>query len=97
MSIEYVRRGERVAFRSYTDGSGGVLLQLDTSLYFALNHVGALVWELIGSGNDLDGIVREVSARFEDANENLKRDVTEFISAMVDRGLVIIDDRSMAS
>lgn len=95
--MDILRRADRVAYRAYGDGSGGVLLQLDTSLYFGVNQVGALVWELIGSGNDLDGVISGVSAKLDEAPKELTTDVIEFISALADRGLVVRDDRSVAS
>ncbi|HJU81650.1 MAG TPA: PqqD family protein [Acidimicrobiia bacterium] len=92
MGFKYVRRGDRVAFRAYGDSSGGVLLDLETSLYFGVNAVGALVWELIGSGNEIATIVDEMYAKIDDPPEDLAEDVDQFLSELEERRLVVLDD-----
>ncbi|MGH8925090.1 MAG: PqqD family protein [Acidimicrobiia bacterium] len=92
MGFKYVHRVDRVAFRAYGDGSGGVLLNLETSLYFGVNAVGALVWELIGSGNEISRIVEEMQTKFEDPPTDLADDVDHFISELEGRNLVTLDD-----
>lgn len=92
MGIKYVRRGDRVAFRAYGDSSGGVLLDLETSLYFGVNAVGALVWELIGSGNEISRIVEEMHSKLEDPPRDLADDVDQFLAELEERRLVILDD-----
>ncbi|HJQ94456.1 MAG TPA: PqqD family protein [Acidimicrobiia bacterium] len=92
MGFKYVRRGNRVAFRAYGDKSGGVLLDLDTSLYFGVNSVGALVWELIGSGNEIARIVDEMHSKIDDPPEDLADDVDQFLAELEERRLVILDD-----
>jgi hypothetical protein len=91
MAIKFVRRGERIAFRAYGDGSGGVLLDLDTSLYFGVNGVGALVWELIGSGNDVTSIINEMRGRFEQTPVDLSDDVLQFLNELEERHLIRIE------
>ena len=94
MGIKYVQRADRVAFRAYGDRSGGVLLDLETSLYFGVNSVGALIWELIGSGTDVTQIVHEMQAKFEDIPPTLSDDVEEFINELSQRQLVILGEPS---
>jgi hypothetical protein len=97
MAFKFVRRGDRVAFRAYGDGSGGVLLDLDTSLYFGVNGVGALVWELIGSGNDVTSIIEEMRKRFENAPPDLSDDVHHFLSELGERHLIRMEDHPAVS
>ncbi|HJQ96538.1 MAG TPA: PqqD family protein [Acidimicrobiia bacterium] len=92
MGIKYVRRGDRVAFRAYGDSSGGVLLDLETSLYFGVNAVGALVWELIGSGNEISRIVEEMHSKIDDPPKDLADDVDQFLTELEERRLVFLDD-----
>lgn len=91
MPVKYVRRENGIAYRAYGDGSGGVLLDLDTSLYFGVNAIGALVWDLIGSGTELSRIVGELEQRF-DSPPNLAEDVAEFIEELTARNLVEVVD-----
>ena len=92
MGLKYVRRGDRVAFRAYGDRSGGVLLDLETSLYFGVNAVGALIWELIGSGNEIDRLVHEIQSRIDDPPADLVDDVDQFLNELEKRRLVILDE-----
>ena len=92
VGFKYVRREDRVAFRGYADSSGGVLLDLETSLYFGVNAVGALVWELIGSGKEISRIVDEMHSRIDDPPEDLADDVDQFLAELEERRLVILDD-----
>lgn len=92
MGIKYVRRENRVAFRAYGDQSGGVLLDLETSLYFGVNAVGAMVWELIGSGNEISRIVEAMHSKFENAPTDLADDVDQFLSELEQRHLVTVDE-----
>jgi hypothetical protein len=92
VGFKYVRRGERVAFRAYGDSSGGVLLDLETSLYFGVNAVGALVWELIGSGKEISRIVQEMHSKIEDPPRDLADDVDQLLAELEERRLVVLDD-----
>ena len=96
MAVKYVRREDGIAYRAYGDGSGGVLLDLDTSLYFGVNAICALVWDLIGSGTEMSQIVGELGHRF-DFPPNLAEDVEEFIEELIARNLVRVVDRSVAT
>jgi hypothetical protein len=92
VGLKYVHRADRVAFRAYADGSGGVLLDLETSLYFGVNAVGALVWELIGSGNEVSRIVEEMETKFDDPPADLADDVDDFIGELEQRRLVTLNE-----
>lgn len=92
MGLKYVHKVDRVAFRAYADGSGGVLLDLESSLYFGVNAVGALVWELIGSGSDISRIVAEMQSKIEDPPSDLAADVDQFLTDLEERNLVFFDD-----
>ena len=88
-----IMRADRVAFRAYGgDATGGVLLSLDTSLYFGVNQVGALIWELIGNGNDFDSIVSGLDGKLADPPEDLADDVRSFLSMLESRGLVSVSE-----
>lgn len=96
MAVKFVRRKGGIAYRAYGDDSGGVLLDLDTSLYFGVNAIGALVWELIGSGKEMAGIVSELEQRF-DSPPNLAVDIEEFIEELTTRHLVEVVNTSVTS
>lgn len=84
-------RKPRVVYRAYADG-GGVLLDLDTSLYFAVNRIGGLIWELLGSGSSRSNLIEGVRAEFPDAPPELDDDVTVFLEELEQRGLITTEE-----
>jgi hypothetical protein len=67
-------------------------LDLETSLYFGVNSIGALVWELIGSGNEVSRIVKEMQTKFDDPPTDIADDVDNFISELEQRHLVTLNE-----
>lgn len=53
-----------------------------------LNDFGAAVWEAIGSG----GSIAEVCSRLAGGDEQVSTDVREFVWALVDEGLLHVDE-----
>jgi coenzyme PQQ synthesis protein D (PqqD) len=47
---------------------GAVLFCSETELYFGLNSVGAIIWELLPQGATLDDLCAAVAARFPDVD-----------------------------
>lgn len=89
-----IKRADRVAYRAYGDKTGGVLLNLDTSLYFGVNEVGALIWELVGSGNDFESVVAGLKGKLDNnVPDDLVEDVRGFLTMLEARGLVLVSDR----
>ena len=68
-----------------------VLLQLETELYFGLNGVGSRVWELVQGEPTFDAIVAALAAEYDAPIQVLEADLTELLSSMVERGLVVLD------
>ena len=85
-----IKRADRIAYRAYGDRSGGVLLNLDTSLYFGVNEVGALIWELVGSGSDFESVVDGLKGKLDDVPDHLADDVRGFLTMLEARGLVFV-------
>lgn len=86
-----VLRTKRVAYRAYADGSGGVLLNLNTSHYFSVNPIGAAIWELIGDGGEVEDIVDGLRAKLEEPPTALADDVKAFLNELANRKLVTLE------
>lgn len=82
-----VRRRSGVVHRQLSD-ERAVLLDLDSAGYFALNAVGAAVWELLETPCTLPELVERLRPRFEDAPDTIDRDVEAFVLALHARSLV---------
>lgn len=65
-----------------------VILDEASDCYLALNEVGATIWGAIVDGLDLADIAGRVVARFEVDSEQAVADATEFVSVLLERGLV---------
>lgn len=85
-----VRRCQRVVHRRLSDGTG-VLLHLDTTAYFGVNEVGALIWGLLESPAPVADLADEVRARVEDPPPTVEDDVAAFLDALARNGLVEVD------
>ncbi|MBX7118693.1 MAG: PqqD family protein [Gemmatimonadaceae bacterium] len=79
----------RVVFQKLDDGA--VLFSPDTELYFGLNEVGALVWQLLPPASaSLPALTATVGARYpEVASSTIATDVGELLDALVREGLAI--------
>jgi hypothetical protein len=80
----------RVVYRAYGDGSGGVLLDLNSSLYFEVNRVGALIWQLIGDGLSTSEIVDRLHAETDATPNEVIDDVNGFLEALASRTLIFL-------
>ena len=57
-----------------------VLLRLDDGSYYALDEVGAMIWELCDGERSLADVVAELCAEFEAPEETVAADVVEFVN-----------------
>jgi hypothetical protein len=85
-----IRPNPRATYRKLADGSGGVLLHLDTAAYHGLNEVGAFVWSVMEAGITFGDLMERLSAEFVDAPPTLEDDIAYFLRSLEERGLVQI-------
>ena len=70
-----------------------VVLDLSSGRYFGLNGVGTRVWQLIGQGNAVDGLIKAVAAEYEADEATIERDVLALVEELETRGLVVAAPR----
>ncbi|HSJ27021.1 MAG TPA: PqqD family protein [Acidimicrobiia bacterium] len=87
-----VMKSENVVFRELESEGGGVLLRVDDGAYHGLNQVGCVIWEMIGDGITLEDLVADMASRFEDPPDRMHAEVESFVSALLDRGLLVVGD-----
>lgn len=77
----------RVVFQKLDDGA--VLFAPETELYFGLNEVGQLVWQLLHpSTATLDEVAARVGERFPEVPlATIRADVGELVDALLREGL----------
>lgn len=69
-------------------GGEYVVLSHATQKYYGLAGVAARIWEHIRSGATVGQIEAALLAEFQVEPERLRRDLQEFLAALVDHGLV---------
>ncbi len=85
-----IQPNPRVTYRKLADGSGGVLLHLDTAAYHGLNETGVTIWGLIGDGVTFGQLIEGLRGTLDEVPDDLEDDVAGFISGLAERGLVVI-------
>jgi hypothetical protein len=68
---------------------GAVLFSPDTEVYYAMNSVAAVIWELLAENTPtIDELCAKVGQRFPDACQaHIRVDVTELLAELVSLGL----------
>ena len=67
-----------------------VILDVQSGGYFGLNEVGTFVWQQLAAGQEVPGIVRAMRDHYEVDEARASADVTVFLSALQEQGLVIL-------
>lgn len=77
-----------VAWTKLPDGA--VLFSPETEVYYAINGVAAMIWELLPQTSDgVDALCRAVAERFPDTPpEQIRADVVDFLNELERSGLV---------
>ena len=76
-----------------SDVSGeAVILDLERSVYYGLDPVGATVWRLLTTPRPVNELVDAVLAEFEVDRDRCERDVVALLQEMAARGLVEVRD-----
>ena len=69
-------------------GGESVLLDPVSGRYFGLNEVGTRIFELLSEPRSVSELVDVLVQEYEVGEGRLKRDVEQFVSDMMSRGLV---------
>ena len=73
-------------------GDAGVLVNLRTNRILELNATGIRIWELIGEGQVVSGIARQLLEEFDVAPEQLQAELLRLVADLVREGLVDASD-----
>lgn len=69
---------------------GGVLFSSESEVYFGVNPVGAIIWELLPTCSTVEHLVSTLGQRFSDVGiDRIERDVATFLADLRANGLVI--------
>jgi hypothetical protein len=74
----------------YTDfqGTGGILVDLNTKQYYQLNETGSLIWRGLEKGSSIEDIVSEMLTVYEVSTEHAQASVEKLLHNLESRKLV---------
>jgi len=74
----------------YTDfqGTGGILVDLNTKQYYQLNETGSLIWRALEKGSSIDDIISEIRTVYEVSPEHAEASVEKLLNNLESRKLV---------
>ena len=68
-----------------------IILDSETQEYFSINEIGKVIWSLIEEKKNLEEIKAEMLDMYEVPQEQLEKDLLNFIQALEQKGLIKID------
>ena len=69
-----------------------LVLDLKSSHYFGLTGTAARIWQLIEAGHGPDSAAEALALEFDADQGLIRNEVTEFVTELVDRGLLVADN-----
>ena len=68
-----------------------IILDSVTQEYFSINEIGKVIWSLIEEKKNLEEIKAEMLDMYEVPEEQLEKDLLNFLQALEQKGLIKID------
>ena len=68
-----------------------IILDAITQEYFSLNEVGKVIWSLLSQNKNLEEIKVQMLEMYEVPEEQLEKDLLNFLQALAKKGLISID------
>ena len=68
-----------------------IILDAITQEYFSLNEIGKVIWSLLSQNKNLEEIKAQMLEMYEVPEEQLEKDLLNFLQAMAKKGLISID------
>ena len=68
-----------------------IILDSETQEYFSINEIGKVIWSLIEEKKNLEEIKAEMLDMYEVPEEQIGKDVLNFLQALEQKGLIKID------
>jgi hypothetical protein len=70
-----------------------VMMSADSGNYVGLSEVGARIWELIETPQDVEALCAQLQGEFEVAPEVCRAEVESFLNELVEHGAVALEPR----
>src|SRR5712692_9491612 len=81
-------RGEEVAAK-VIDGEA-IIINLANGVYYSMDKVGGLIWDMVQSGHSLEEIIVVVTERYDVSREQVQADVEALVEELLRENLVAL-------
>ena len=71
-----------------------IIIRLVDGIYYSMQGVGVLVWNLVEKGGCIEDIVKTVVEHYEVDVKRARKDVTNLIDTLLKERIVVYDDAS---
>lgn len=68
-----------------------ILLDIDSGYFFQLNRTGARIWSLVAEPQSFGAVCDQMAASFRVDAETCRRDVAEFVTNLLENGVLEIE------
>ena len=68
-----------------------IILDAITQEYFSLNEIGKVIWSLLSENKNIEEIKAQMLEMYEVPEEQLEKDLLNFLQALAKKGLISID------
>ena len=68
-----------------------IILDAITQEYFSLNEIGKVIWSILSQNKNLEEIKAQMLEMYEVPEEQLEKDLLNFLQALAKKGLISID------
>jgi len=85
---QQLRPNEKEVAAKVMDGEA-ILINLSNGIYYSMDRVGSLIWEMIEKSSSVEEMTAAISARYDIPPEQARTDVERLVGELVDEKLVI--------
>ena len=89
-----LRPNEQEVAAKVMDGEA-IMINLSNGMYYSMNNVGGLIWEMIEGRHSLEKIVEGVVSRYDGSAEQVRADVERVVAELVQENLVKVSDEDL--
>ena len=89
-----LRPNEEEVASKVMDGEA-ILINLSNGIYYSMDKVGGLIWEMIEGRHSLEKIVEGVLSRYDVSAEQVRADVERVVAELVQENLVKVTDEDL--
>jgi len=89
-----LRPNEQEVAAKVMDGEA-ILINLSNGIYYSMDKVGGLIWEMIEGRQSLEKIVEGVVSRYDGSAERVRADVERIVAELVQENLVKVSDENL--